>query len=82
MPEDDLTPTEQPAPPTAADKDLQREAVRFGMILVGAIVGTALWLPREYSQRAFRLIDVFKRDPKLAPEYDDGDEDDLPSIER
>ncbi|MFG2359349.1 hypothetical protein [Streptomyces sp. NPDC048521] len=69
MPRAKTTPTNS-AEPNAADNDLQKEVIRFGMVLITMVVVTALYAPREYSQRAFRMINIWKRDPEPAPEED------------
>jgi hypothetical protein len=69
VPQDKRTPTdavEQQSAPTT----LQTAVAIFTMGIVGMVVTTALYGPQENSDRAFRLIDRFKRNPEPAPDED------------
>ncbi|MFE1451902.1 hypothetical protein [Streptomyces olivaceoviridis] len=68
MPRAKTTSTESEEPSSTAT-DFQREMARYVMILAGAVIFTALYAPKEYSERAFRVIDKFKRSPE--PEADE-----------
>ncbi|NUS25006.1 MAG: hypothetical protein HOV92_12390 [Streptomyces sp.] len=56
-----------PAPveePPSTGAGLQTTLAVFGMTLIGTVVGTALFGPAEKSERAFRLLHWWKRDPE------------------
>ncbi|MFJ8551250.1 hypothetical protein [Streptomyces sp. NPDC093676] len=53
------------ATPTGAG--LQTTLALFGMAIVGTVIGTALFGSPEKSERAFRLLHWWKRDPEPAP---------------
>ncbi|MEV5915815.1 hypothetical protein AB0M00_43900 [Streptomyces chartreusis] len=46
---------------------LQRVVVYFGMGIATMVVGTALYGPDKNSERAFRILHWWKRDPEPAP---------------
>ncbi|MFF4542255.1 hypothetical protein [Streptomyces aureus] len=59
------TPAEDSAPTVTG---LQITLAAFTMSLVATVVGTALYGPEEQSERAFRLLHWWKRDPQPAPD--------------
>lgn len=63
MPRDNTTPPDT-AEPAAADPGLQKLVVVFALGTVATVVGTALYGPAEQSERAFRLLHWWKRDPE------------------
>ncbi|WP_333745666.1 hypothetical protein [Streptomyces sp. IBSBF 2950] len=65
MPQDKTTPTESAE--SHVGGGLQTVVITFGMCLVSVVVGTALFGPAEKSERAFRLLHWWKRDPEPAP---------------
>jgi hypothetical protein len=67
MPQAKPTATES-AEPHATGAGLQAVMVTFGMCIVTMVVGTALYGPKENSERAFRLLHWWKRHPEPAPE--------------
>ncbi len=67
MPQTETTQAEA-AQPHSTGSGLQTVMVAFGMSIVAMVVGTALYGPPENSERAFRLLHWWKRDPEPAPE--------------
>ncbi|MBG7704938.1 hypothetical protein HCJ76_44455 [Streptomyces sp. MC1] len=69
MPTANTTPTEA-AESQGAPTGLQTAVAVFTMGIVGMVVTTALYGPKENSDRALRLIDRWKRNPEPASEED------------
>ncbi|WP_128380427.1 hypothetical protein [Streptomyces cavernae] len=67
MPQAETTQTEA-AQPHATGSGLQTVVAIFGMSMFAMVVGTALYGPPENSERAFRLLHWWKRDPEPIPE--------------
>jgi Flp pilus assembly protein TadB len=63
MPRANTTPIQIHLPPGVAT-NLAVAVVAFGVVGVGAVVGTALWGSEEKSERAFRLINKMKKAPE------------------
>ncbi|MFD8384253.1 hypothetical protein ACFV2X_38025 [Streptomyces sp. NPDC059679] len=63
MPQTETTQAEA-TQPHATGPGLQTVVAVFGMSIVAMVVGTALYGPPENSERAFRLLHWWKRDPE------------------
>ncbi|GAA3077895.1 hypothetical protein [Streptomyces glomeratus] len=57
----------QSAEPHATGTGVQAIVVAFGMFIFTTVIATALYGPAENSERAFRLLNLWKRDPEPAP---------------
>ena len=63
MPSANTPPIQASLPPGVATT-LVAVVVGFGVVAAGTVLGTALYGPEENSERAFRVMDWFKRSPE------------------
>jgi hypothetical protein len=62
------TSQEQPAQPPAVGANIQTVVAAGALGLFATVVLTALYGPAETSERAFRLLHWWKRNPEPAPD--------------